>query len=163
MRLDRTCIFLFMNIVLVTSAREPSCQACSRYDFEERLLERVLRNELVIETMLKETRETNVKVESAIKLLHEDRGKLADSLNGLEKSNTEMDTEMKGKLQGALKNMSDSLAFVEHLQEEMGTKLDNTIKTVMTNISDALAEMTQNASITGLQLKKENEILKGKC
>ncbi|KAH3809845.1 hypothetical protein DPMN_138225 [Dreissena polymorpha] len=43
-------MFLFMNIFLATVAREPACPACSRYDFEERLLERDLRNELVIET-----------------------------------------------------------------------------------------------------------------
>ncbi|KAH3809790.1 hypothetical protein DPMN_138170 [Dreissena polymorpha] len=117
MGLQGTCIFLFMNIILVTSGREPSCPACSRYDFKEILLERVLRNELVIGTMLKEVRDTYVKVKSAIKLMHEDRSKLEDSLNGSEKSKTEMDTERKGTMQGALKNMSDSLAFMEHLQE----------------------------------------------
>ncbi|KAH3809786.1 hypothetical protein DPMN_138165 [Dreissena polymorpha] len=95
MRLHRTCIFLFMNIVLAKVAREPYCPPCP--SCEERLLERVIRNELAM----------------------------------------------------------------ENLQKETGIKLNNAIKTAMENISNAVSEMTQKATMTGLQLKKENEILKG--
>ncbi|KAH3691088.1 hypothetical protein DPMN_191763 [Dreissena polymorpha] len=86
MRLHRSCLFMSMKIVLTIVTRESSCLTCSRYDFEERLLERVLRNELVIETMLEEVHETNVKVESALKLIHADKSILVDTLNSLEKS-----------------------------------------------------------------------------
>ncbi|KAH3809840.1 hypothetical protein DPMN_138220 [Dreissena polymorpha] len=154
MRLQLTCMFLLKNIILATSAREPSSPACSRYDYEERLLERVLRNELSIENMLKEIRETNVKVESALKLMHEDRHNLAASKE-------EMDTKIKATLHDSLKNMSDSVAFMKHLHEEMGTKLNDAVNTSMINISDAVVQMKENSSKTGLQLKKDIDILKG--
>ncbi|KAH3809847.1 hypothetical protein DPMN_138227 [Dreissena polymorpha] len=103
--------------------------------------------------MLKEICETNVKVESALKLMHEDRHKLAASKE-------EMDTEIKATLHVSLKNMSDSLAFMKHLHAEMGTQLNDVINTSMINISDAVAKMTENSSKTGLQLNKDIDILK---
>ncbi|KAH3846345.1 hypothetical protein DPMN_088646 [Dreissena polymorpha] len=149
----RKCMLPFLNIILTTFAREPSCPAFSRYDFEERLLERVIRNELVIETMLKEIRET-------VKVIKEDRSKLEESLNGLEKMNTEINREIKGALQGGLKNMSDS-DLMERMQEEMRTKVDDAVKTAKINISEAVADLILNASMTVLKMNKENELLKG--
>ncbi|XP_052218356.1 uncharacterized protein LOC127835978 [Dreissena polymorpha] len=93
--------------------KEPSSPACSRYDFEEKLLERVLRNELAIETMLKEIRETNLNVKS--------------TLGALDKSKDDMDS-----------------------------KLTNAIRSGMTQISD----LTQNASMTISEIKKEAALLK---
>ncbi|KAH3814858.1 hypothetical protein DPMN_143371 [Dreissena polymorpha] len=74
-------------------AKEPSCPACSRYDFEEKLLERVLRNELAIETMLKEIRATNVNVESALNLMQDDRKKTEGILEALDKSKDDMESK----------------------------------------------------------------------
>ncbi|KAH3814841.1 hypothetical protein DPMN_143354 [Dreissena polymorpha] len=102
---------------MATVAKEPSCPTCSRYDFDEKLLERVLRNELAIETMLKEIRETNAKVEATLHLMHDDRKKLEGILDSL---------------------------------DDMESK-----------ISEAVSDLTQNASMTISQIKKENAILKG--
>ncbi|KAH3814859.1 hypothetical protein DPMN_143372 [Dreissena polymorpha] len=121
-----------MNVILTILAKEPSCPACSRYDFEEKLLERVLRNELAIETMLKEIRETNVNVESALNLMKDDKKKLEETLGALDKS-----------------------------KDDMESKLEKAISSGMTQISEAVSDLTQNASITISQIKKENAILKG--
>ncbi|KAH3814885.1 hypothetical protein DPMN_143402 [Dreissena polymorpha] len=150
-----------MNVILAIGAKEPSCPACSRYDFEERLLERVLRNELAIETMLKEIRETNVNVESALTLMKDDRKKLEATLDALEKSKNEMDAGLKETLDGGLKNMSNYVAHMEQRHEDMESKLYNAINIGMTNISEAVSDLTQNASITISQIHKENAILKG--
>ncbi|KAH3809784.1 hypothetical protein DPMN_138163 [Dreissena polymorpha] len=154
MRLQLTYMILLKNIILAKAAREPSYPTCSRYDYEERLLERVLRNELSIENMLKEIRETYVKVESALNLMHEDRHKLSAAKE-------EMEAEIKSRLHVGLNNMSDSLAFMKHVHEEMGTKLNDAINISMANIADAITKMTENSSKTGLQLKKDIDILKG--
>ncbi|KAH3814837.1 hypothetical protein DPMN_143350 [Dreissena polymorpha] len=74
-----------MNVILAVVAIEPSCPACSRLDFEDKVLERVLRNELAIESMLKEIRETNAKVETTLNLMHDDRKKLEGILDTLDK------------------------------------------------------------------------------
>ncbi|KAH3814838.1 hypothetical protein DPMN_143351 [Dreissena polymorpha] len=120
-----------MNVISVAVAKEPSCPACSRYDFEEKLLERVLRNELAIETMLKEIRETNVKVESALNLMQGDRKKIEATLDALDKS--------KG---------------------DMKSQLNNAISSGMTNMSEAVSDLTRNASMTISQIKKETAVLK---
>ncbi|KAH3814852.1 hypothetical protein DPMN_143365 [Dreissena polymorpha] len=129
MMLYMDCLFIFMNVILAVVAKEPSCPACSRYDFEERLLERVLRNELAIETMLKEIRETNVHVESALNLMTDDTKKLEETLNALEKSKNEMDAGLKETLDGGLKNKSTYMAHMEQRHKEKDSKLDNAIST----------------------------------
>ncbi|KAH3846343.1 hypothetical protein DPMN_088644 [Dreissena polymorpha] len=138
---------------MATVATEPSCPACSRYDFEEKLLERVLRNELVIETMLNEIRDT-------VKVIQEDRSKLEDSLNGLEKLKAEKEREIKDTLHDGLKNLSDSLELMARMQDEMETKVDAAIKTGKINISEAITDFALNVSMTVTNMKKENEILK---
>ncbi|KAH3805367.1 hypothetical protein DPMN_133670 [Dreissena polymorpha] len=52
-------------MVVFTCAIEPSTPICSRYDHEERLSERVLRNELALETTLNDILKTNAKVVDA--------------------------------------------------------------------------------------------------
>ncbi|KAH3809810.1 hypothetical protein DPMN_138190 [Dreissena polymorpha] len=118
MMLQRVFVFLLMNIIQTTAAKEPWRPACSRYDYEERLLERVIRNELSMETLLKEIHETNVKIESSLKIL--------------ERAIYEVETQLKSEINKAKAYMSD-----------------------------AVAEMTNNSSMTAIQIKKEIEKLKG--
>ncbi|KAH3814836.1 hypothetical protein DPMN_143349 [Dreissena polymorpha] len=131
MMLHMEFLFILMNVIFVAVAKEPSCPACSRYDFEEKLLERVLRNELVIETMLKEIREPNVIVESALNLMKDDRKKLEGIIEALDK-----------------------------YKDDMESKLDKSISSGMTNISETVSDLTHDASMTISQITMENAILK---
>ncbi|KAH3859892.1 hypothetical protein DPMN_102713 [Dreissena polymorpha] len=69
MQLQEKSFWLFnlLHVIVATSAREPSSPICSKYDYEERLLERVIRNELALETTLKEILKTNANVVDALK------------------------------------------------------------------------------------------------
>ncbi|KAH3814808.1 hypothetical protein DPMN_143321 [Dreissena polymorpha] len=74
-------LFYFINALAFTAAEEPSCPVCSRYEYEEKLLERVLRNELALENTLKEIKETNAKVLSGLAELNEHRVTLMSALD----------------------------------------------------------------------------------
>ncbi|KAH3755705.1 hypothetical protein DPMN_190403 [Dreissena polymorpha] len=63
-------------------AREPSCPVCSRYDYEERILERVLRNEMAIDNLLAEIRQTNAEVKAALNMIKEDKTEIASAIQG---------------------------------------------------------------------------------
>ncbi|KAH3755699.1 uncharacterized protein LOC127848814 [Dreissena polymorpha] len=124
-------LFYALNITVAAFAREPSCPVCSRYDYEERILERVLTNELDMKNMVKEIRETNAKVEAALNVFQEDKTELATAMIKLTKT-----------------------------QDEMKLKLDDAINGALLNISKAVAEMTTNTSGAITLVQKENKILK---
>ncbi|XP_052761734.1 complement C1q-like protein 4 [Mya arenaria] len=54
-----TGIFQLLLLVSVTVASEPSCPACSKYDYEEKVLERMIRMEFAFENVLKENKATS--------------------------------------------------------------------------------------------------------
>ncbi|KAH3814849.1 hypothetical protein DPMN_143362 [Dreissena polymorpha] len=121
-----------MNVILVVVTKEPSSPACSRYDFEEKLLERVLRNELAIETMLKEIRETNLNVKS--------------TLGALDKSKDDMDSKLTNAIRSGMTQISD---------------LTQNASMTISEIKKEAALLKQNASMTISEIKKEAALLKG--
>ncbi|KAH3814743.1 hypothetical protein DPMN_143253 [Dreissena polymorpha] len=99
-----------MSIIHATFAVEPlcrSCPACSPYDFNERLLERVVRYELAFDTILKEVRETIVKVDSALKVMQEDRTKMDATLD-------DMESKLDNAINIGMTNISEAVSDLTH-------------------------------------------------
>ncbi|KAH3814884.1 hypothetical protein DPMN_143401 [Dreissena polymorpha] len=110
MMLHRKFIIVFMSIIHATFAVEPlcrSCPACSPYDFNERLLERVVRYELAFDTILKEVRETIVKVDSALKVMQEDRTKMDATLD-------DMESKLDNAINIGMTNISEAVSDLTH-------------------------------------------------
>ncbi|KAH3805349.1 hypothetical protein DPMN_133651 [Dreissena polymorpha] len=63
---------------------------CSKDDYEKRLLERILRNELALETTLNEIVKTNNKVVDALTQLEDAKAKLESTLAVIEKKHITM-------------------------------------------------------------------------
>ncbi|KAH3805376.1 hypothetical protein DPMN_133679 [Dreissena polymorpha] len=89
MHLQKKGLFAFLHMIVATCAREPSSPICSRYNYEERLLERVLRNELALETTLNEIMKTNAKVVDALTQLEDAETKVDSTLAVMEKKQIE--------------------------------------------------------------------------
>ncbi|KAH3805357.1 hypothetical protein DPMN_133659 [Dreissena polymorpha] len=81
MQLQKKCLFVLLNMIVVSCAREPSSPMCSKYDYEERLLKRVIGNELALETTLSEIMKTNAKFVEGLKQLEDEKAKVETTLS----------------------------------------------------------------------------------
>ncbi|KAH3859890.1 hypothetical protein DPMN_102711 [Dreissena polymorpha] len=142
MLLQRKCLYLLLSVIVPTCAREPSSPICSKYDYEERLLERVLRNEFALETTLNEILKTNAKVVDALKQLEDEKGKVESTLAVMEKKQIEMESRLSDFINNASNNMNSQLAA-------------NVVSMVK-----AASEIKANASVTVQQLVNDVRIIK---
>ncbi|XP_052216576.1 uncharacterized protein LOC127834603 isoform X3 [Dreissena polymorpha] len=135
-------MWLLLSLIVFTCAREPSSPICSRYDYEERLLERVLRNELALETTLNDILKTNAKVIDALKLLEDGKEKVESTLADMEKKQIDIESRLAG--------------FISDSTHVMKSTLDATVVALV----ETSSEIKENASVTKQQLVYEVRVLK---
>ncbi|KAH3807470.1 hypothetical protein DPMN_135810 [Dreissena polymorpha] len=78
-RFDRV-LFNALNILVVAFETEPSCPVCLRNDYQARLLDRLLSDELDLKNMLQEIRETMSTVEAALNEMNEMATKTSEAI-----------------------------------------------------------------------------------
>ncbi|KAH3805335.1 hypothetical protein DPMN_133635 [Dreissena polymorpha] len=135
-------VCLLLNVIVFTCAREPSSPICSRYDYEERLLERVLRNELALETTLNDILKTNAKVVDALKQLEDGKAKVDSTFAVMAKKQTEIESTLSDFVNNASQNMNATLA----------ANIGAMVK--------AASDIKENATVTVQQLVNQFNILK---
>ncbi|KAH3836668.1 hypothetical protein DPMN_110039 [Dreissena polymorpha] len=91
-------------------AKEPSCPVCSHYDYEERLLERVIRNELALKDTLEKITETNAKVDETLKKIENENSKLNNAIHALEEKKSSLDVKVDAFIVSRAHNVSESVA-----------------------------------------------------
>ncbi|XP_052214809.1 heavy metal-binding protein HIP-like isoform X2 [Dreissena polymorpha] len=89
------CVLVVACALLRAHAAEPSCPVCSKYHYEEMLLERMIRNEIKWEQIVNDMKSINDKVNSA---LDDASVKIEQMTSRLEKQNQVVD-EASGKIQ----------------------------------------------------------------
>ncbi|KAH3755664.1 hypothetical protein DPMN_190362 [Dreissena polymorpha] len=102
-------------------AREPSCPVCSRYDYEERILERVLRNEMAMDNLLAEIRKTNAEVKAGLK---EDKTELATAMTAIKKAQADMKSMLDDAIQGGLINITVAVTSMTTNTSEAITRME---------------------------------------
>ncbi|KAH3787904.1 hypothetical protein DPMN_166035 [Dreissena polymorpha] len=132
-----------VHVIVAKCAREPFSTICSRYDYEERLLLRVLRNELALETTLKDILKTNSKVVDALKQLEDGKAKVDSALSVMEKKQIEIESTLSDFVNNASNNMNATLA----------ANVGSMVK--------AASDIKEKASLSVQQLVNEVRILKG--
>ncbi|KAH3805392.1 hypothetical protein DPMN_133695 [Dreissena polymorpha] len=142
MHLQKKGLFALLHMIVATCAREPSSLICSRYDYEERLLERVLRNELALETTLNEIMKTNAKVVDALTQLEDAKTKVDSTLAVMEKKQIEMKSQL-----------ADFISNASYI-------MNSTLVANVGALVEASSQIKENASVTVQQLVKEVNILK---
>ncbi|KAH3812933.1 hypothetical protein DPMN_141376 [Dreissena polymorpha] len=85
MKKELKVVLHVLNLAVTSLAAEPACPVCSRYNYEEMLLQRVIRNELVLEHTLKDIKETNTKVVDALRKLQYENGKVNIAIEAMER------------------------------------------------------------------------------
>ncbi|KAH3810086.1 uncharacterized protein LOC127836458 [Dreissena polymorpha] len=113
-------VILLVYMLKASSAVEPSCQVCSKFDYE-RLLERVIRNELTLKDTLDKITKTNAKVEETLKRIETENAKLNLAMQGLEEKKRTIDDKIDALVDTGAKNMSEAVA-------EMKTAVQSLVK-----------------------------------
>ncbi|KAH3805371.1 hypothetical protein DPMN_133674 [Dreissena polymorpha] len=101
---------LLLNVIVASCARGPSSPICLKYDYEERLLERVLRNGLALETTLSEIVKANSKVVDTRKQIEDGKAKVESTLAIMKKKQIDMESRLSDYINNALNNMNSTLA-----------------------------------------------------
>ncbi|KAH3898318.1 hypothetical protein DPMN_022546 [Dreissena polymorpha] len=107
MQLRKKCLFVLLHVIVATCSIEPSSPIRSRFEFEERLLERVLKNELALTTTLNEILKTNAKVVDALK--QDEKIKVESSLALMEKQQIKMESRLSDFVKNASNNINSTL------------------------------------------------------
>ncbi|KAH3805424.1 hypothetical protein DPMN_133727 [Dreissena polymorpha] len=124
MQLQMKSLWLLLHLIVAMCAREPSSPICSRYDNEERLLERVLRSELALETILNEIVKTNTKVVDALKQLEDGKAKMESTLAVMENKQIAMESRLADFITNSSLVMNTTLdaAVVAMIETSSGVK-----------------------------------------
>ncbi|KAH3773817.1 hypothetical protein DPMN_175187 [Dreissena polymorpha] len=92
------------------SAMERSCPVYSRFDYDEKLLERVIRNEFALKDTLDKITETNSKVQEMLKQIEKDYAKLNQALHALEEKGRALQDKVGYFLDDGAQNASVTVA-----------------------------------------------------
>ncbi|KAH3693305.1 uncharacterized protein LOC127863110 [Dreissena polymorpha] len=135
-------------------AVEPSCPVCSKYEYEERLLERVLSNELALRNILNKITETQAQVEDTLKAMKAESVKINDAMHAMDVKKREIDEEMKASLQSLRKEVHEK-------KQDLTDKVDGFLVTGVRNLTGNVQEMSTIVQSLVAQTSKELDILKG--
>ncbi|KAH3812885.1 hypothetical protein DPMN_141328 [Dreissena polymorpha] len=112
MKKEMKIILFVLSLAVISLAAEPACPSCSKYHYEEMLLERVLRNELALEHTLTKIKETNTNVVDALKKLQDENNKVNTAIELMERKEILMEATLDDSVKTALKNVSESLTHI---------------------------------------------------
>ncbi|KAH3812936.1 hypothetical protein DPMN_141379 [Dreissena polymorpha] len=112
MKNELKVVLYVLNLAVTSLAAEPACPVCSRYNYEEMLLERVIRNELALENTLKDIKETNTKVVDALRKLQDENDKVNIAIEAMERKQIVMEAALSDSIKTALTNVSESLTHM---------------------------------------------------
>ncbi|KAH3807603.1 uncharacterized protein LOC127834975 [Dreissena polymorpha] len=101
-----------LNLVVRALTMEPSCPVCSKYEYEEKLLERVLRNEHALEHTLHDIKATHAKVVDALKTIHDKIGSVNTAIGTMDRKQIVMEETLDNAIKTAQTNVSESLSHI---------------------------------------------------
>ncbi|KAH3812901.1 hypothetical protein DPMN_141344 [Dreissena polymorpha] len=102
-------VLYVLNLAVIALAAEPACPVCSKYHYEEMLLERVLRTEMALEQTLRDIKETNTKVVDALKKLDNENAQVNIAIEAMERKQIVLEETLDNSINIALTNVSESL------------------------------------------------------
>ncbi|KAH3815730.1 hypothetical protein DPMN_144261 [Dreissena polymorpha] len=123
-----SCVTVVM--FMASLAVEPSCPVCSTYEYEVRLLERVLSNEMALTNTLNKITKTHAKVEDSLKAIQAENVKLNTAMYSLEVKKQDINNKVDGFIDAGIRNLTETHAKVDDSLKAMqaeNLKLNNTI------------------------------------
>ncbi|KAH3805387.1 hypothetical protein DPMN_133700 [Dreissena polymorpha] len=158
MNLNKKGLLLLLNVILAACAREPLSPTCMLYEYEERLLERVLRNEIGLENTLKDIVKTHAKVEDALQRLEDGKVLIKSMVEAMKEKQYTMDLTLRDFMENITRIVNSTLTTSVNNLESKHEAL--ALKSI-TLVSDAIVELTENVSATVKTVSNLQEKLKG--
>ncbi|WAR16193.1 hypothetical protein MAR_030787 [Mya arenaria] len=116
-----TGIFQLLLLVIATLASEPSCPACSKYDYEEKVLERMIRMEFAFEKVLDENKAVSKSVQLDLTRIKEENEHLHATVDALKEQQEHAERRLISLMEEVERNQSSTL-------ENVVTESNNTLK-----------------------------------
>ncbi|XP_052761737.1 uncharacterized protein LOC128204361 [Mya arenaria] len=129
-----TGLLQLLLLVSVTMATEPSCPACSKYDYEEKVLERMIRMEFAFEKVLKENKAVSKTVEQDLMLIKEENERLHATVDALKDQQEQAERRLDSLMEEVERNQSSTL---EKIYYDSNSTLEQTIA-AFNNIKDQI-------------------------
>ncbi|XP_052761738.1 uncharacterized protein LOC128204362 [Mya arenaria] len=119
-----TALLQLLLLVSVTMASEPSCPSCSKYDYEEKVLERMIRMEFAFENVLKENKAVSETVEEDLTRIKEENERLHATVDVLKDQQEQAERRLVSLMEEIEINQSSTL---EKIVSDSNTTLEQTI------------------------------------
>ncbi|XP_052762381.1 heavy metal-binding protein HIP-like [Mya arenaria] len=119
-----TGLLQLLLLVYVTVASEPSCPACSKYDYEEKVLERMIRMEFAFENVLKENKAVSKTVEEDLTRIKEENTRLHATVDVLKDQQEQAERRLVSLMEEIERNQS---SILEKIVSDSNTTLEQTI------------------------------------
>ncbi|XP_052761726.1 uncharacterized protein LOC128204350 [Mya arenaria] len=130
-----TGLLQLLLLVSMTVASEPSCPACSKYDYEEKVLERMIRMEFAFEKVLKENKAVSKTVEQDLTRIKEENERLHATVDALKDQQEQAERKLVSLMEEVERNQSSTL---EKIVSDSNTTLEQTIA-AFNDIKDQIA------------------------
>ncbi|XP_052761739.1 uncharacterized protein LOC128204363 [Mya arenaria] len=119
-----TGLLQLLLLVSMTLASEPSCPECSKYDYEEKVLERMIRMEFAFEKVLKENKAVSKTVEQDLTRIKEDNERLQATVDVFQDQQEQAERRLVSLMEEIERNQSSTL---EKIVSNSNTTLEQTI------------------------------------
>ncbi|KAH3805370.1 hypothetical protein DPMN_133673 [Dreissena polymorpha] len=157
MKLQKKGLLLLLNLIVAAGAREPLSPTCMLYEYEERLLERVLRNEIGLENTLKDIMKTHAKVIDALQHLEDGKVLIKSTLKAIEEKQATMESTLR--------------EFIENVMQHVNSKVNTTLSTLENKheamvvksrslVANVIVDLTENVTATIQRVENVQEALK---
>ncbi|XP_052761741.1 heavy metal-binding protein HIP-like [Mya arenaria] len=130
-----TGLLQLLLLVSMTVASEPSCSACSKYDYEEKVLERMIRMEFAFEKVLKENKAISKTVEQDLTRIKEENERLHATVDAFKDQQEQAERRLVSLMEEVERNQSSTL---EKIVSNSNTLLEQTIA-AFNDIKDQIA------------------------
>ncbi|XP_052761363.1 collagen alpha-2(VIII) chain-like [Mya arenaria] len=130
-----TGLLQLLLLVSVTVASEPSCPACSKFDYEEKVLERMIRMEFAFENVLKENKAVSKSVEQDLSRINEENERLHATVDALKDQQEQAERRLGSLMEEVERNQSNTL---EKIVSDSNSTIEQTIA-AFNGIKDQIA------------------------
>ncbi|XP_052765168.1 uncharacterized protein LOC128206623 [Mya arenaria] len=141
-----TGLLQLLLLVSTTLASEPSDPACSKYDFEEKVLERMIRMEFAFEKVLTENKVVSETVEQDLTRIKKENKRLYDVVDALKAEHEQAERRLVSLMEDVKRNQTVTLEQAERrlvsLMEDVSTNSNNTLERISAafdNMTDQIA------------------------
>ncbi|KAH3804627.1 hypothetical protein DPMN_132916 [Dreissena polymorpha] len=127
-----------------------SSPICSKFDYDEKLLERVIRNDILLNDALDKITETKAKVEHVLTRIIEDNAKaevkIYYAVNTLDVKRKELDDNVESFINSVTRNVSVTVEEMKASLKYLELQTDNELKAKTRQIDEKVEDFITSAS-----------------